>query len=714
METSYRDRLVGGYRLLRVRNLKAWAHAALILAASVLVALSLLASGASMKPLYIPLEAFLPAVLVTALIGAFLEMFFRALEIRFSTREAQKFLMVTNAMSRISIVFIICGLLVAIVLFPPTHQMIAGSETTEPESLILPRDTTALPFRFETSDPLGGVRFTGLLVQVVSGRGVEVILERDELTLMPVTINNRALQEIPLDRNGVHAYVVTFLNPTPEPVTFSYALRRVVLPALFTSVPGFAIALMVVGAGFFFYLYPLRTKYQRSSIFSQEYSDVMNSGERLYSEYRGPAPTPIPGGASTEGVRGIPHVSASPVVTTTVRPDSSAAAPALLAAPAGPASSQSSEPVPEDLFAEGAHLFTRGDFDGAIARFDEILQMQPRAPIALAAKGNTLLKLGRATDALAVFEEALAVNPSDPGAFLGKVDALALGKRWRDVMDQIDTALVARPGDPALLERKGDALLALERREEAQIAFGAALSRKPGDPSLLEKLEQTKVDVATLQSRALIASASGNLDEALQILGEILRVEPENVNALVAKGTALRRAGRLDDALSDLEQALALKPDHGGALLARGRILEDRNFLDDALDTYDRLLELDPRDTDAWVAQGNVLLKMGRAEDALLSYQEALKISPDDEDLKARASALDSERVRHDHTLRELLLIKGIGPARAKALQEAGFKTVEDFRNATEDDLLRVHGLTRKVAADIVGHFRAQAKDDPS
>jgi len=711
MDASYRNRLDGGYRLLRVRNIKAWTHAALILATAALVALSLYSAGATLKPLYIPLEALLPPVLVMALIGSILEMFFRTLEIRFASREAQKFLMVMNTMSRISIVIIVCGLLVAILLFPPAHRMISGPETTDLELLVLPRQTPGLPFRVDTADALGGVRYPSLLVQISSGRNLTVIMEKDDLTLDPKTIANPALVEIPLDRTGVHTYIITFYNPTLEPVTFTYALRRVVLPSLSSVVPGFAIALMIACAMFFFYLQPLRTKSQKASIFSTEYTDVVAPGERLYAEYQRPTQARItPAGFARVGAHPLEApIAATPVVIAS--PSLPRAIPIAVEVPipAEPDPRTPIEAVPEEVFAQGANLYTGGDYSGAIAKFDEILQRQPRAPIVLNAKGYALLKLGRGQDALAIFEEVLGINASDPTAIIGKSDALAHEKRWRDVLDLIDDAIVARPGDPAMLERKGDALLALYRRQEAQIAFEAALARKPGDPALLAKLDQAKVDVATLQSRALIASASGNVEESVRLLDQVLKLEPENANALVAKATALRRAGRLDDAVECLDRAIALKPDHGGALLTRGRILEDRGLLDDALDTYDRLLELGPTDTDAWVAQGNVLLKMGRPEDALRSYKEALKISPDDEDIQARVGGLDSARAQHDQLIRELLQIKGIGPARAKALQDTGFVTQDDFRRAKEDDLLKVHGITRKVAADILAHFRGRA-----
>ena len=708
MDTSYRDRLVGGYRLLRIRNIRAWTHAALILAASGLSAAALADAGASLKPIFVPIGALLPPVLVTALIAATLGMFYRALEIKHAAHDAHRYLMVTSAMERLFIIIFVCAVIAAVLLFPATRLAIAGPETTTPVAQTLPYSASSAIPAFDNQDSLGLVRYASLLVDVLAGRGVEVTIEKDAQLPLTEVVLGRILLEIPLDVKGVHTYVISLSNPNPEPVTFTYALRRVVMPTLLNAVPGFALGLLVASVAFFVYLRPQRVRYQGASVFSAEYHDVVAPGERLYNE-SGPQP-------AAQVSQHIPSPGMSP-------PPLGAAAsipvPAALsfqtsgAAGETPMSATGSTVVlksrsPEEIFTDGARFYSMGQYDAALQRFDEILGLQPRAPTALLARGNTLLKLGRVGEAHRMFDEVLAMNPTEIGAFAGRADAYAQERRWRDVLEVSDAGLVAHPGNSDILERRGDALLALSHRQEAQIAFEAALARKPGDPSLIAKLEQSKVDVAALQSRALIASASGNLDEALLLLSQVLRLEPENVNVLVAKASALRRAGRLDEALECLDEALSRKPDHGGALLTQGRVLEDRGDLEDALDAYDKLLELNPKDTDAWVAQGNVLLKMGRDDDASKSYREALKDAPDDEDLQARVNGLESTRVQQDRAMRELFQLRGIGPGRARALQEAGFRTVEDFRKATEGDLMKVHGITRKLAEEIIAHFRAK------
>src|SRR5438309_2236495 len=100
MGVSYKDRLEGGYQFVRIRKFKAWTAAGLILATSGLVAVSLAEGGATARPLYFPVEAFLPALLVMFLIGLILEMFFRTLSIKYAKKDGQRYLMVQGSISR--------------------------------------------------------------------------------------------------------------------------------------------------------------------------------------------------------------------------------------------------------------------------------------------------------------------------------------------------------------------------------------------------------------------------------------------------------------------------------------------------------------------------------------------------------------------------------------------------------------------------------------
>src|SRR5207237_1096063 len=98
--------------------------------------------------------------------------------------------------------------------------------------------------------------------------------------------------------------------------------------------------------------------------------------------------------------------------------------------------------------------------------------------------------------------------------------------------------------ESSALEMKADALTNLGRRPEALSAYEEAAAIDPKDDNLRQKIEEVRVDVPGLLSRALIASASGNYPQALNLFDDILEVEPSNVNALIGNAVAYRRSGQ--------------------------------------------------------------------------------------------------------------------------------------------------------------------------
>ena len=708
MVTSYKDRLEGGYRYVRIRRLRGWTVAGLILATSGLIAVSLSVAGASAKPLFMPVEAFLSPLLVMIFIGIFLLTFFRNLSIQYAIKDSQRYLMIKTSMGEAKVI-VVAALVLAIILFaPPTRGAMDGS-ATPPLTIGSLAPGEEKTFIFESVDALGATRYTAIRVTLTTGNALAILLTRAPNPPAAYSINvqgNSVL--IGLDTTKPYTYSLNLRSPTGAAVVYSHQLQGAVLPALFSVVPGFSLALALLSLGFFFFLRPRRDRYKQAAIYSGEFQIQVDSGERLYSEYgaaRSEGRTFLEGNspprpaAETPAVAGYTAPNPSVEFALTQAPTPSASPEAPPATPPPPASIA-------DLFGEGASLFSQGLHQQAVEKFDEVLRLEPRHTRALLGKGEALLRLGRTKEALDAYDEILRHDRGNLDALIATAGVYSAEHRWRDVVDLADTVLAMKPGDAEMLVYRGDAQLALGKRSEAQISYEAALLQRPGDQTILARIEKAKVDVAALQSRAFIASASGNLDQAIATFDEVLKIEPENSNAMVGKSVALRRAGRVDDALSSLEAVLARQPGHGGALLNKGRILEERGDLEDALEAYDKLIEMNPRDADAWVAQGDVLGKMGRDDDALKSYQEAIKLAPTDEDTQGKVTGLESTRAEDAEVLGELFHIKGIGPAKARALRDAGFRTVEDFRKATEDSLALVRGITRKVAADIVKHFQ--------
>src|SRR2546427_3317122 len=620
MGVSYKDRLEGGFQFVRIRRFKAWTAAGLILATSGLVAVSLAEAGASARPLYFPVEAFLPALLVMFLIGLILEMFFRTLSIKYAKKDSQRYLMVQGSISRAKLTIAIC-LVIAVILLAPATRGAADASASPPTTRYSLGGNAQWTFRFDNQDGLGITRYNTFVTTLLTSSAklrVEVLRGTTPVGNTVTLMNMGNSVTVAVDLSGLYSYAITFTNLQSSQVTFSYLLDGHVFPGLFAFVPGVALALAIACLAFIFYLRPRREKFKQAAIYSGEFQTRIDSGERLYSDYTKVSPDfgrAVPAGNPAPSPAAAPAVSpyVPPYVPPPAAGNPGARAPDLPVArrviPPSPSPppivAPPRMPTPSELFSEGASLFSEGEYELAVQKFNEVRRLDPRHTRALLRKVEALLRLGRANAALETYDEILRHDRGNLDALLGTAAAYGADHRWRDVIDLADTVLAIRPGDPEMLVHRGDAQLALGKRAEAQISWEAALMKRPGDPSIQSRIAAAKVDIAGIQSRALIASASGNLDQVIALFDEVLKVEPENSNALVGKSVALRRAGRADDAVAALNAVLARQPGHGGAPPNKGRVPGERGDLHDAPEGDGKAIEVDPRGFDARGAQGD-------------------------------------------------------------------------------------------------------------
>src|SRR2546427_4316909 len=130
-------------------------------------------------------------------------------------------------------------------------------------------------------------------------------------------------------------------------------------------------------------------------------------------------------------------------------------------------------------------------------------------------------RLNQRSDALETHRGILANDRRNVDSLRAIARLQMADRRWRECLEADEDLLRVRPNDAAALEIEGDALSNLGRRPEALAAYEAAAAVDPTDENLRQKSEEVRVDVPSLLSRALIASASGNYAQALSLFDEI-------------------------------------------------------------------------------------------------------------------------------------------------------------------------------------------------
>src|SRR5881628_3027465 len=670
--SGYHDRLQGTDRLLRIRRIRKAVFAGLLALTIVLIFARLEGEGASLKPLFLPVNGILEVALIMGLTTSIVGLFLRNLEIRNALRDNQRFLMAKSSMTRAfrTAAFAI-GLAVALLL-AITPSLAATLLSDPPQVVSLPPSASEV-VTFTSPDPLGLTFVTYAAVGVTSG-SVSVMVKRDNVTVaapQTLTSTQRAVLDIEPSMWADHAtWSLVFRNTQNASTFLTFVLQKGIVPTLFSTVPFLVFLYGAVQIGWWVVLRPIR---ERTKVTSLRSAAEIDSGERLYD----PSALARADEMTSSFVEPPPPSPSAP-------PPPPRPAPAMRTPktePPRPAlRTPAREPETADSLVRKAEaLVATGTYDAALTVFEEALRLDPACVPALRGRATCEERLNRRSEAVETHRRILANDRRNVDSLRAIARLQMADRRWRECLEAVEDLLRVRPNDAAALEMKGDALSNLGRRPEALAAYEAAAAVDPTDENLRQKIEEVRVDVPGLLSRALIASASGNYPQALGLFDEILEVEPSNVNALIGKAVAYRRRRNLQEALNCLDLVLGVQPGNASALLNRGNILLEQGDAEAALESFERLTQLYPNDEEAWTAQGDVLLKIGRDDDARRAFTEALRLSPGDEGIQRRLLELKAAKVDGSEILRELIEVKGVGRARAKALIDAGFKDPEDF-----------------------------------
>ena len=240
-------------------------------------------------------------------------------------------------------------------------------------------------------------------------------------------------------------------------------------------------------------------------------------------------------------------------------------------------------------------------------------------------------------------------NGSEPFASVSPAEPLALG-------DSLFANLAPQPGDGAnahllltlaiLHWRKGDVVQAAHLLETALQSARLA--------------QDTVLEACCHQAMALLRTARGHLDEAIESCKQALQLLPEqaslwnNLGALYARigfypdalhafrqasvrdpqdvlnwndlGNAALQAGLFEEALEAYRKATTLSPAFAAAWLGMSHALARLGRLEEASQVCQRALALDERQPEPWLTLGDLLVRRQSHAEALRAYQRALEL----------------------------------------------------------------------------------------
>jgi tetratricopeptide (TPR) repeat protein len=344
---------------------------------------------------------------------------------------------------------------------------------------------------------------------------------------------------------------------------------------------------------------------------------------------------------------------------------------------------------PAALLAKAVALHQSGDIQGAVAAYEQVLQLEPNNPGVRSNLGAAYAHLGRYEEAIEEYRKALDVDGTNSAIRRNLALALYKAGRLREASEEASRVVAMEPENESAVLLLADCHLRLGEYARVVDLLRPVAGRFSEDRA-----------VSYLLGVALLAQ--GKNAEALGAIDRILRDNSPEAHVFLAMTYVRDRdCGK---ALPEIQLALQGNPKLPLVNFLHGQCLMDDKVNDwkGASEAFRRELEIDPNHFDANLLLGNLLREGGRPEEALSYLAHAARLRSDD--LAARFS-LGAVYVALDRTAEALPLLESVAAAVPDHLQTHMQLAVVYHRLGRTEDAARERATVGRLQSEAEATF---------
>lgn len=392
----------------------------------------------------------------------------------------------------------------------------------------------------------------------------------------------------------------------------------------------------------------------------------------------------------------------------------------------------------------GICLRHTGDLAGARVAMERAIALAPDQSGLYFSLASLDLTEGRAREAEAGLKQSLQLDPNQLGAY---VTLIHLAMARRDLPEAERNLRLAQRVDPDhpqvmvaegyVAHAGGNADLALRcftaaaqadpNLLEAQVALGKAFLARGMWPFAEQAFSNALAldphrSLPTLRGLAQARRKQGNVDGAIEVLGEMIERNPADLTLRGGRGELLAASGRGSQALDDYLAMLDQQPDHAVTLGFATTLLADNGRLDEALARTEAALAKSPANDELWMIRLDVSGRLQEDASALLDrWHAADPVSAACMEMIATNHMARGDMVQAEAwadralAIRPLLYVSGMIRIQARLAEEpaASLAQAEQMLAGTSADNIDVQrSLTgwAGMALDAMGRFDEAAE----
>ena len=233
----------------------------------------------------------------------------------------------------------------------------------------------------------------------------------------------------------------------------------------------------------------------------------------------------------------------------------------------------------------GKEAFRAGDYEAALAHFEELAQLSPTNYTAYLYAGMCKQKLGDLEGAKGSLRAALEFKPNEALTRKALIKLLVDSDELQEAGELQAWFVKQRRFDP-------EPLLDLARIHRRQGQLDAAIDE------LQRAAQISSGSEVPIELGTTLAEAS-RTQEAVDVFEQVLQDNPQDARAHAGLGAAYLRNHQYREALAPLEKAVELNPNGPSARFNLGMTYENMDRIEDSLREYEAFVRLAPNDPSA-------------------------------------------------------------------------------------------------------------------
>jgi tetratricopeptide (TPR) repeat protein len=265
--------------------------------------------------------------------------------------------------------------------------------------------------------------------------------------------------------------------------------------------------------------------------------------------------------------------------------------------------------------ADDRSVCTGGTGDDRIAACTRLLTRNPKDAGAYSNRGNAYFRKGEYDRAIADFDQAIGLNPKDAGAHSDRGAAYE-GKGDNDrALADYTLAININPNFPQAYNNRGRIYDLKGEYDRAIADLSMAISLAP------------KVS-PIYRNRGNAYNHKGEYDRAITDLSMAISLDPKAALPYGYRGLAYGKKGDFDRAMADANEAIALDPRDASGYSNRAAIHVLRGDADRAIADADAAIRIDPKNGFAYANRGAAYAAKNAYERAIADFDQAVKLDP--------------------------------------------------------------------------------------